>query len=130
MRLHVDENVAAEVVSLLRQEHDVVYHQEAGEKGQTDVWQLLDATAATRVLVSVNDRDFRFIHRSLTTVARFGGDVKQHAGILTVTRRPDAAAWATAISRIVREETDLAGRFLIWHPDKDRWDEDDWRPER
>ena len=130
MKFHIDEDVAAEVVRILREEHDVVYHQEAGEKGQSDVWQLRDATQAHRVLVSVNDRDFRFIHRSLTTVERFGAEGTRHAGILTVTRRPDAAALAAAISRIVREETDLAGRFLIWHPDKDRWDEDDWRPER
>lgn len=129
MRLHIDEDVAAEIVAELRRSHDCLYPQEQARKGQSDVGQLHEASRGGRILITVNDRDFRFIHRTIVTVRRFDGDVGLHSGILTVTRRPEPVPWARAIDRILRERDSLVGRFLIWHPDKDRWDEDDWRPD-
>lgn len=130
MELYADENMPAAAVAALRIRHDVYYPQELGDKGGSDSWHLREAARLRRALVTVDYRDFRFIHRVLTTVWNFDVLEAAHNGILTVTHQPDFDEWLRAIEELVARRTEFSGRLFVWNTHTRNWDEDDWRPER
>jgi hypothetical protein len=128
MDLYADEDVALEVVEHLRRGHDVLYPRDQSTTARSDAWHLHEASRQGRILVTANHTDYKFLHRVLTTNVLFEVMYESHAGILSVTERPDAAEWATAIDAFVRS-ANVGGRLFIWHVRNDEWLQDQWRPE-
>lgn len=129
VNLYADEDVALDVVEYLRREHDVSYPRDEATTARSDAWHLRQATRQSRIFVTVNHTDYKFLHRVLTTNVMFGVMEKSHAGILSVTQRPDPTAWTDAINTFIRSTPDVAGRLYVWHARDDEWLQDQWRPE-
>lgn len=125
--LYVDEDLANLAPQLRQSGHNVRLAVEAGA-GLTDAWHLQQASVENRILVTFNDRDYRFLHRVLTTLWVFQAFRGRHAGILTSTRQLEATAWLPALNDVLARESELGGRMLTWHPSTSEWREDDWRP--
>ena len=93
-RLYVDEDLSREYVELLRESgNDVVYAVDVGPGAHTDAWHLQRASVESRVLVTFNERDFRFLHRLLTTLWVFQAFRGRHTGILTATAQLEPSVW-------------------------------------
>lgn len=125
-RLYADEDVSRQVVRLLEPSHDVLDPLKQGEAGHSDAWHLRAASLDQRILLTVNLHDYRFLHRVLVTYGVFS-DSESHAGILSVVGTPDPQAWTNAIETLIGEESNLAGRLLVWHGELQGWREDAWR---
>jgi len=130
MRLYVDEDVARVVAVSLTQTHDVFYVESSAARSRTDAWHLRQASIESRVLITLNHKDFRFLHRVWTSMRLFAPIHTRHGGILTATRAPKSQEpWLAALESMLTGDEDLAGRLLVWHPASNEWREDDWRPD-
>ncbi len=118
---YLDENVAEEMVPALRRlGHDAVSTAQLGNKGATDVQQLLLAGRMGRVLITHNFRHFALLHEAwLAFAAEWGVPAApRHPGILII---PDAgvvpsADAARAIDQLIASSGSVAGRLLAWKP--------------
>ena len=126
--LYADEDVAQQIVLALRQFHDVKYPSEEGTTGYSDVWHLRNALRDGRILLTVNHSDYRFLHRVVTSAHVFDGLPETHTGILSVAQRPEPQEWASAIHSLLSLAEPISGRLLVWHPVRNAWLEDAWRP--
>ena len=128
--LYADEDLSREFVDLLdARGHDVVYAVDTGAKARTDAWHLQQAAVQDRMLITFNERDFRYLHRLWTSLRIFEVMTRKHAGILTATVQLEPSAWLPTLEELLITESDLSGRMLIWSPTKTEWREDAWRPE-
>ena len=127
--LYLDEDAANFAGSLREAGHGVTLANEVGP-GRTDVWHLNRAARDGRILISFNERDYKYLHRLWTSVWSLGIFSRLHAGIITATAQLEPDVWMPAIEQILRDDPKLAGRMLIWSQASLRWREDDWRPER
>lgn len=127
--MYVDENVSAEVVTALANEHDVAYLAHTEHKTRTDAWHLQQASAADRILLTHNASDFRFLHRIWSTLRTIHAVDSQHAGVLTTSRMIPAGTWLSVLRARLALDEEYAGRFLTWDQANARWVEDKWRPD-
>ena len=128
--LYIDEDLSREFVHLLAAGgHDVVYAVDSSPRARTDAWHLQRASVDRRILITFNERDYRFLHRLLTTLWVFQAFRGRHAGILTATAQLEPSTWVPMLQRLLDTEPQLSGRMLVWHQSKQEWREDDWRPE-
>ncbi len=127
-RLYLDEDLANFVSRLRDSGHDVQF---AGDVGaaRSDPWHLQRASSEGRLLITFNERDYRYLHRLWNSVRAFQVTSTQHGGILTATAQLAADAWLPAIDELLTTERELAGRLLAWHASLQKWREDRWRPE-
>ena len=109
--------------------NNVVYAVDTGAKARTDAWHLQQATIQDRILVTFDERDFRYLHKLWTSLRTFEVMTRKHAGILTATKQLEPSAWLPTLEELLTTESDLAGRMLIWSPARAEWREHDWRPE-
>src|SRR5437762_14272285 len=101
-RFYADENFDYPTVLQLRAlGHDVLTVQEAGESGGDDGHVLAVATAAGRIVLTFDRRDFERLHRNSAV----------HAGIVSCTP-DDAAALAARIHQAVIAAGVCAGKHL------------------
>lgn len=97
---YADENFDFPVTQRLRTlGHDVLTVQEAGEQGGNDARVLAYATAAGRIVLTFDRRDFERLHRADPA----------HAGIVSCTWDPDADALAARINQVVTASGSVAG---------------------
>ncbi len=128
--LCVAEDLSREFVDLLAARgHDVVYAVDSATTGRTDAWHLQRASVEQRILITFNDRDYRFLHRLLTTLWVFQAFRGRHAGIVTATAQVEPSVWLPALDELLVGEQELTGRMIVWHPSRREWREDAWRPE-
>lgn len=128
-RFYLDEDLANFVAPLRDDGHDVLFAGQSGA-GRTDAWHVQRASVEQRVLVTVNERDFRYLHRLWTSLRAFAVLRTDHAGILTATAQLEPTAWLPALHELLVAEPELTRRMLVWHASKQEWREDAWRPER
>ena len=101
-QFYADENFDYPVVERLRVlGHDVLTVQESGEQGGDDDQVLATATAASRIVLTFDRRDFSRLHKKSPI----------HAGIISCTWDPDSDALASRIDRTVAVGS-LAGQHL------------------
>ncbi len=128
--LYVDENLAGQFVTGLRdRNHDVVFAGDIGE-GRTDAWHFREAFLAERVLLTLDKSDYRYFHQLWTTLNVMRITEKAHAGILVAIQIKgfNQTEWLEALDSKLDDPTELSGRMLRWHPTQG-WHEDDWKPE-
>jgi predicted nuclease of predicted toxin-antitoxin system len=102
-QLYADENFDYPVVERLRVlGHDVLTVQEAGKQGGDDDHVLATATAAGRIVLTFDCRDFSRLHRKSPT----------HAGIISCTWDTDSDALASRIDQTAASVGSLAGQHL------------------
>jgi hypothetical protein len=104
-RLYTDENVPLPVVEGLRQlGHDVLTTLEAGKAGlaEPDEAVLAFATAASRVLVTLNRKHFIRLH----------GEQPEHAGILVCSFDANFLGLAQRIHGAIESSGDLRRELL------------------
>jgi predicted nuclease of predicted toxin-antitoxin system len=111
-RFYADEQFPLEVVKHLRQlGHDVLTVQEAGNANlKIPDDRVLDfASSNKRVVLTLNRRDFKRLHR----------DEPNHAGIIVCTDDADRNALAQRIDRAISAESTLSGKLIsIVRPSK------------
>jgi hypothetical protein len=117
---YLDEPVAEDQASALRQHrHNVVTTRLMGNKGNSDVQQLLFATRSGRILITYDLRDYPILHEAWHELARLWGVgvVTLHPGIVIIppTHRLAVAEAARVIHDLVSRE-DLRNRLLRWKP--------------
>jgi hypothetical protein len=127
-RFYLDEDLANFVAPLRDYGHDVLDARQSGAN-RTDAWHLQRASVEERLLVTFNERDFRYLHRLWTSLRAFAVLHSDHAGILTATAQLEPTTWLPALQRLIGAEPELTGRMLVWHAGKQEWREDAWRPE-
>ncbi len=102
-RLYADENFDYPVTQRLRAlGHDVLTVQDAGEAGGDDAQVLAYATAANRIVLTYDRRDFERLHR-----VNAG-----HAGIVSCTWDPDWDALAARIDRAITAAGSIVGQHV------------------
>ncbi|MCB0078183.1 MAG: DUF5615 family PIN-like protein [Anaerolineales bacterium] len=104
-RFYADENFPLPTVEALRElGHDVLTMVEDGLANQrvTDSDVLRVATSQSRVLLTLNRRDFIRLH----------DEESDHSGIVACTIDPDFRQQATSIDRLVQTMPKLRGRLL------------------
>ena len=129
-RLYIDENLAGQLVSDLRDlRHEVAFAGDIGQ-GRTDAWHFREALNQKRVLITLDKGDFRYLHRLWTALRTLAVIEQVHAGILAAVQTREFAHpnWLAALNEKLTVPEDLAGRMSIWHPTSG-WHEDDSRPE-
>ena len=128
--LYADEDLSRKFVDILDgRGHDVVYAVDTGATARTDAWHLQQASVQDRVLITFNERDFKYLHRLWTSLRIFELMTRQHAGILTATAQLEPSAWLPALEELLTTDPNLSGKMFIWSPTKAEWREDAWRPE-
>ena len=109
-RLYANEHFPARAVAELRRwGHDVMTVQETGRANLRwpDDEVLKFATAANRIVVTLNRQDFSRLHE-----ADF-----HHAGIIACTRNENFAELAARIHELLTQEVSCAGRMLrVYRP--------------
>jgi len=101
-RFYADENFDYRVTRRLRAlGHDVLTVQEAGQRGGDDARVLAYATAARRIVVTFDRRDFERLHRRSAA----------HEGIVSCTR-DDPDALAARIDQVVAAAGSVASQHL------------------
>lgn len=103
--LYADENFPLPVVLVLRQlGHDVLTALEARQANLriSDPRVLAFATAAVRVVLTMNRHDFIRLHRQLP----------DHAGIVVCTADPDAFAQAYRVAEAIAAVGPLVGKLV------------------
>jgi predicted nuclease of predicted toxin-antitoxin system len=106
-RFYSDENVPSPVVQALRRlGHDVLTSYDAGNANRAvpDSEVLSFAASQSRILITLNRRDFVKLHRS--------GAIS-HAGIVACSVDIDFERQALAIDASVRETSPMAGKLLL-----------------
>jgi hypothetical protein len=126
--LYLDEDLANFAEPLSDAAHRAVLARDVGQ-GRTDAWHLATASKQQRVLVTFNERDYKYLHRLWTLLRIFGLFSRKHAGILTTTGQLEPNAWVPAIENLLRTNQPTQERMWIWKPARGEWQEDDWRPE-
>lgn len=126
--LYLDEDLANFTQPLRDAGHTIVRADDVGP-GRTDAWHLTTAAGQQRILVTFNDRDYRYLHRTWTTLRIFGLFSRKHSGILTATRQIEPAVWLPAIEELLQSGQPIPERMWTWHQAPKEWREDDWRPE-
>jgi hypothetical protein len=110
MLLYADENFPLAVVEELRRVgHDVLTAQEDGRANLriSDESVLARATELKRAVLTINRRDFRWLHDR-------GGD---HAGIFSCTFDPDFARQAGRIIKAAEEVGEVGGKLInVYRP--------------
>jgi predicted nuclease of predicted toxin-antitoxin system len=102
-RFYADENLDYPVTERLRAlGHDVLTVQESGEQGGDDARVLAYATAASRIVLTFDRRDFERLHRTNSG----------HAGIVSCTWDGDSDALAVRIDQAVAWGGSLAGQHI------------------
>src|ERR1700677_1235158 len=100
---YADENFDYPVVERLRVlGHDVITVQEAGEQGGDDAQVLATATAAERIVLTFDRRDFARLHRQNPA----------HAGIVSCSWDSDSDALAVRIDKAVFATGSIVGQLL------------------
>ena len=127
--LYLDEDLANFEGGLRGAGHNIRLANEVGP-GRTDVWHLNRASRDGQILVTFNERDYKYLHRLWTSVWSLGIFSRLHAGIITATRQLEPDLWIPAIDQLLREDAKMNGRMLVWSQAAQRWREDDWRAER
>ena len=127
-RLYIDEDLANFVSPLRADGHDVLFAREKGAH-RSDAWHLYQAAIERRVIITFNERDFRYFHRLWTSLRVFELMRTQQAGIVTATAQLEAKVWVPALHQLLIAEVELPGRMVVWHPSREEWREDRWRPE-
>jgi hypothetical protein len=114
--VYVDEDVSKVGDRLLSDlGHDSMHTEKAGNKGRTDVQQLVFAVDHNRLLITANRRDFEPLHEAWLACARLWGVTgRLHDGILVVPngREMDPASLATAIDAFLRSDTVTENRLF------------------
>jgi len=128
VRLYLDEDMANFLPQLRSIGHDVRFAAEVGA-ARSDLWHLRQASIDRRVLITFNERDFRQLHRLWTSLRTLELMDSPHEGILTATAQVGSNAWLLEIDQLLAIQPELVGRMLTWHPAKQEWREDRWRPE-
>jgi hypothetical protein len=101
-QFYADENFDYPVVERLRAlGHDVLTVQEAGQQGGDDDHVLATATAAIRIVLTFDRRDFSRLHKKSSA----------HAGIISCTWDHDSDALASRIDNAAAVGS-LAGQHL------------------
>lgn len=126
--LYMDEDMANFAPGLREAGHTVQVGGEAGP-GRTDTWHLVQAGRLGRVLLTFNDRDYRFLHRLWTSLRIFGLFSRRHGGILCATAQLEPNVWIPELNALFDSEQPIEGRMLTWHEAQQEWREDKWRPE-
>jgi hypothetical protein len=110
MALYADENFPFRTVEELRRlGHDVLTAFEDGKANQsiTDQDFLARATELSRIVLTLNRRDFKRLHFQ----------IPDHAGIIICTEDPDRLGQAKRISESIAERRELNGRLIrIYRP--------------
>jgi hypothetical protein len=104
-RLYTNENFPLPVAEELRRSgHDVLTLQDTGRGGQavSDELVLAFATTERRVLITLNRKDFKRLHRTHP----------DHAGIVLCTYDPDFLGQASRIDAALKQQSSLAGQIL------------------
>jgi hypothetical protein len=129
MNLYADEDLDRQLVDRLRESHDILFvTEDANRRQKSDAWHLGQAADASRVLLTFNEHDYRFLHRVWTTSWVIGATTRRHAGIISVTRRVTPEGWIDPLLRLFDSTDDFRGRMMVWHHVGLKWDEDAWRP--
>jgi hypothetical protein len=126
--LYLDEDLANFAQPLLDIGHRSALARDVGP-GRTDAWHLTTAAKQQRILVTFNERDYRYLHRLWTSLRIFGLFSRKHFGILTATKQLDPVTWVPAIHSLLETGQETQERMWIWHPTHEEWREDAWRPE-
>jgi len=103
--LYTNENFPIKLAQYLRQiGHDVLTSHEAGKANQRipDEEVLAFAAEAGRILLTLNRRDFIFLHTKSI----------QHAGIVVCTQNPDLHQQAEQIDKVFTEAGNLKGILI------------------
>jgi hypothetical protein len=113
---YVDEDVLKAGSRLLSDlGHDSVHTEESGNKGQTDVQQLVFAVSNHRLFITANRRDFEPLHEAWLACARLWGVTgRLDDGILIVPngREMDPQSLATAIDAFLRSGVETENRLF------------------
>ncbi len=115
---YLDENMAESFAGLLHvQGHEVLTTNQAGNKGQSDVRQLLFATRTGRTLITHDARDYPMLHEVWYALGR-EWDVSVaifHPGILIlpVPRRLSVPEAAGVVEDVV-DRVAVANWLLMW----------------
>ncbi len=126
--LYLDEDLANFVQPLQDGGHQVELARDVGP-GRSDAWHLTTASKRQRILITFDLRDYQYLHRLWTSLRIFGLNSRKHFGILTATGQLEPNAWVPAIDSLLRTDQPTAERMWIWSPSRERWREDQWRPE-
>lgn len=118
--LYLDENVAVELASLLRQRgHSVATTAEEHRLGAPDPHQLLHAATRGWTFVTHNRHDFRLLHTAWHLWANDWQVARRHAGILCI----EQMRWRslTDLAQIVHDfvgvgSADLTNTLFDWRP--------------
>jgi hypothetical protein len=114
---YVDEDVSNRAGELLPDlGHDSLRTDEAGNKGQSDVRQLVYAVTNRRLLITCNRRDFEPLHEAWLACARLWSvSGRLHDGILIVPngREIDPAPLAAAINAFLRSVDSTENRLFV-----------------
>ena len=118
---YLDENVSEALVDLLKAfGHGVVSTAQLGNKGVSDVGQLLLAARMGRILVTHNHRHFAMLHEAwLAFAAEWNPPVMPiHPGILVVPDSGivDLTVTARAIDQAISGLGPMENRLLVWRP--------------
>jgi len=126
--LYLDEDLTHFVQPLRDTGHTVILARESGP-GRTDAWHFATASKQQRILLTFNERDYRYLHRMWTSLRTFGLLSRRHAGVLTATAQLEPSAWVPAINDFLKTGQPVEERMWIWYPATAEWREDKWRPE-
>lgn len=114
---YVDEDVAKAGSRLLSAlGHDSMHTEESGNKGQTDVQQLVFAVDHHRLFITANRRDFEVLHEAWLACARLWSVTgRLHDGILIVPngREIGSEPLAAAIDTFLRAVDSTENRLFV-----------------
>jgi hypothetical protein len=127
-RFYLDEDLANFVAPLRDDGHDLLFAGEAGAR-RPDPWHLQRASVEGRIFLTFNERDFRYLHRLWTSLRAFAVLRTDHGGILTATAQLEPRVLLPALRDLLAAQQELKGRMLVWHPARQEWREDRWRPQ-
>ena len=125
---YVDEDVSKAGSRLLSDlGHDSIHTEELGNKGQTDVQQLVFAVTHHRLFITANRRDFEQMHEAWLACAQLWGVTgRLHDGILIVPNGREMAPQplAQAIDAFLRSGIETENRLFRmdrsgnWHEEE------------
>jgi hypothetical protein len=129
--LYLDEHLGDFAATLTADGFDVVFAGEEGRAQREDAWHFREALRDNRAIITLDKRDFSYIHKLWTTLYTLDVVDRPHAGILTaaVDSEFDRQGWLELVRLKLQDPDILRGRMLRWIPAGRRWKEEQ-RPER
>ena len=121
-RIYLDEQMDTGITEILvGYGHDAIHTYDVGNRGASDSQQLLFASNAERVLVTLNREDFEELHRWWLALYTWGIMGRHHSGILTTWGDIPTVEWARLIDGFFQHSQDMTNRMMRYNRQLQRW---------